>query len=68
MARIGSFAPSTFIVGAPLQVVHPSDNRVPQFDPEIEALTGLTDAERVKLQAQADELAATLTLARDYRG
>lgn len=65
MARVGSFSPSTFIVGAPLQVIHPSDNKVPIFDPEIEALKGLSDKDRLDLQAQVDELSATLTLARE---
>ncbi len=67
MARIGSFAPSTFAAGSPLNVIHPIDNVIPIFDPEIDALD-LTDAEKFKLQQQADELSATLTLARDYKG
>lgn len=65
MARAGSFAPSQFIVGAPLQVVHPIDNHVPEFDPEIEALAGLSDKDKLDLQAQIDELNAALTLSRD---
>ena len=67
MARVGSFSPSTFIVGAPLQVVHPSDNAFPEFDPEIEALKGLSDKDRIDLQDQIDELAGTLITGRDYK-
>lgn len=65
MARVGSFAPSQFLVGAPLQVLHPIDNHIDEFDPEIEALKGLSDADRLDLQSQIDELDATLTLARE---
>ena len=65
MARVGSFSPSQFVVGAPLNIIHPADNHVPLFDPKIEALEGLSEAEKVKLQEQTDELAAALEAARD---
>ena len=67
MARVGSFSPSTFIPGAPLAVVHPADNNFPQYDPEVAALNDVTEADRVKLQQQIDELTAALSLSRDYR-
>ena len=66
MARVGSFSPPQFAPGAPLSIIHPVDNKVPVFDPEIEKLQGLTDEERVKLQDQIDQLTATLELARDF--
>ena len=67
MARVGSFSASQLVVGAPLNVIDPADNVVPEFDPEIEAMTGLTEAEKIELQQQVDELAATLASARDFR-
>lgn len=65
-ARVGSFSPPQFVPGAPLNIVHPVDNKVFAFDPEIEAMEGLSDEDRVKLQDQIDQLTATLTLARDF--
>lgn len=65
MARIGSFSPSQFVVGAPLNIIHPKDNKVPLFDPKIDALEGVSEAEKVRLQEQVDELAAALEAARD---
>lgn len=66
MARVGSFSGPNFAFGVPLSLAHPSDNKFPRFDPAIEAEAGLTDSERQDLQDQADELAATLILSRDY--
>lgn len=51
--------------GAPLEIVHPQDNRFPVYDPEIEGLAGATPEERVKLQAELDALFAVLVTARD---
>lgn len=67
MARIGSFSPPQFQPGAPLNIVHPIDNKVPEFDPEIEAMKGLSEREKVELEAQIEEVAAALTLSRDQR-
>lgn len=67
MARVGSFSPSQYVVGAPLNVIHPIDNHFPQFAPEIEEMTGLSDEEKQKLQDQLDELNAALELARDQK-
>lgn len=66
MARVGSFSAGVFRYGEVLSIAHPSDNVVPQFDPEILAETGLTEDEQYDLQAQIDELTATLKLSRDY--
>ena len=66
MARSGSFSGGTFSYGEVLSVVAPPDNKFPQFDPEILAEPGLTEEQRYDLQAQLDELAAALTLARGY--
>ena len=68
MARVGSFSAPQFMVGQPLSVIHPADNVIHQFDPEIESMTDLTEAQKVELRQQVDELAATLALARDFRG
>ena len=66
MARIGSFAgPEVAYYGAPLETVHPANNKFPLFDPEIEGLTGLSLAEKAKMQAELDELAAALIVIRD---
>jgi len=66
VARSGSFSGGTFSYGEVLSVVAPPDNKFPQFDPEILAEPGLTEEQRYDLQAQLDELAAALTLARGY--
>lgn len=66
MARSGSFTGSTFSYGEPLSVVAPPDNKFPSFDQEILAEKGLTEQQQYDLQAQIDDLTATLKLARDY--
>ena len=65
MARVGSFGGPTFQFGEPLEIVHPQDNRFPQFDPEIEGLAGATLEERARLQAELDALYAVLISGRD---
>lgn len=65
MARRGSFIGPSEFYGAPLAVVSPLDGSFPQFDPEIEALSGVSDEKKRELQAQLDELYATLLLGRE---
>lgn len=67
MARIGSFSQPTFLFGAAVNVVKPLDNKIPLYDPAIENAKGLTDAQKRDAQQRADELAATLILARDLK-
>lgn len=64
MARIGSFAGPAVGFGLPLQIVHPIDNIVPLFDPEIEALD-ISVEEKAKLQAEAENLTGALIVGRD---
>lgn len=67
MARIGSFSQPTVVFGEAVNVVKPPDNQFPLFDPELMADKTLTDKQRNDLQQQIDELAAALTLARDFK-
>lgn len=64
VARVGSFAGPSVAFGVPLQIVHPKDNRFPLFDPEIEALD-ISLEEKAKLQAEIENLSATLIVSRD---
>lgn len=65
MARRGSFTAPTEYFGAPLALVHPIDNIFPRYDPEVDALEGLTDEQKRDVQQKIDELFGTLVLARD---
>jgi len=67
MARSGSFSAPNFALGAPIGVIKPKDNRVPIYDSALSAL-GANTATTQDLQAEVDELAAAMTLARDYEG
>ena len=67
MARFGSFSSPTFAFGTPVGIVKPLDNKIPQFDPELESAKDLTDAQRKALQSEVQGLAATLILARDFK-
>ena len=65
MARSGSFIGPSEYYGAPLSIVHPQDNAFPRFDPDIEALSGVSDEKKAELQAQLDNLYGALVLGRD---
>jgi hypothetical protein len=67
MARSGSFSAPSFQLGAPISFVKPPDNVIPLYDPALVKLSA-TPAQKDDLQAEVDELAASLTLARDYEG
>lgn len=62
MARRGSFTAPTEHFGAPLALVHPIDNKFPKYDPEVDALEGLTDEQKRKIQQKIDELFGALVL------
>ena len=65
MARSGSFSAPNFALGVPIGVVKPRDNRVPLYDAALSALHA-NQATTQDLQSEVDELAAAMTLARDY--
>lgn len=65
MARLGAFVGPSERYGVPLAIVQPIDSKFPQFDPEIESLTGISDEKKAELQQQVDELNAALLLGRD---
>jgi len=67
MARIGSFVAPALAFGIPVGVIKPPDNVVPLYDRALENASDLTEAEKRRLQREADDLAAALILARDYK-
>lgn len=64
VARTGAFVGPSQAFGVPLEIAHPSDNRFPQFEPEIEALN-ISLAEKAKLQEEAEALTGALIVGRD---
>jgi hypothetical protein len=67
VARVGDFFGAAEKFGFPLSVVHPTDNKFPQFDPQLDAQKGLSDKQKRELQDQINELFAVLQASRDYR-
>jgi hypothetical protein len=65
-ARRGTFSGPSTTFGQTLSVVHPPDNIIPMYDPEIESEPGLSLSDKQDLQRQVDELMSVLQLARDY--
>lgn len=65
MTRVGSFSGPTFAFGVPLQTVHPIDNKFPQFDPEVEALSSLTPEQKAKLQEEIENVFGAIVAGRD---
>ena len=66
MARIGTFSAAPLAFGIPVNVIKPPDNQVPLYDRALENASDLTEAEKRRLQREADDLAAALLLGRDY--
>lgn len=68
MARVGSFLGPTLVYGAPLSIVHPSDNNVAgsQYHPSLrDPSLNLTDKQMYDLQQEINELYRTLQLSQD---
>lgn len=62
MSRVGSFQGPTFVVGIPLSVIHPIDNKFPgpYTDALMDPALALTPAQQQELQKQIDDLFGTL--------
>ena len=71
MARMGNFAGPSEPYGQPLSFIHPTDNDFAKarFNPILlDPRLKLTNAQRRRLQAKADDLAALLQLGQDKAG
>ena len=68
MARSGTFQGPAYIVGQPVGIAKPPDNKIPQYDQGLASATDLNAAQREALQTEVDNLYGALVQSRDYVG